>query len=111
MKNLKRSKQQIFRVDEAELALIQEKMTAANIRNKESYFRKMVLDGYVVRLDFSDVREMLHLLSNATNNLNQIARKVNSGGDTHATDIQNLQADYELLWGQARTIVQKMAKI
>jgi len=54
---------------------------------------------------------MVRLLSNATNNLNQIARKVNSGGDTHAAEIQKLQADYELLWGQVRMILKKLAKI
>ena len=110
-KNLKRSKQQIFRVDESELALIKEKMAAANILNKEAYYRRMVLDGYVLRLDFSDVREMTRLLSNATNNLNQIARRVNSDGSIYAQDIQKTQADYELLWGQAKVILQKMAKI
>jgi len=96
-KNLRRKIQQIFRVDESELALIKEKMETTNIRNKEAYFRKMVLDGYVLRLDFSDVREVTRLLSNATNNLNQITRRVNSGGNTHASDIQKIQADYELL--------------
>jgi len=110
-KNLKRSKQQIFRVNEAELALIKEKMSVANIRNKEAYYRRMVLDGYVLRLDFSDVRKMTRLLSNATNNLNQIARRVNSDGNMYAEDIQKLQTDYELLCGQTRMILQKLAKI
>ena len=110
-KNLKRNKQQIFRVDEEELALIKEKMATANIINKEAYFRKMVLDGYVLRLDFSDVREMARLLSNATNNLNQIARRVNSDGSIYAQDVQKIQADYELLWEQVGMILRKMAKI
>ncbi|MCL2407988.1 MAG: plasmid mobilization relaxosome protein MobC [Oscillospiraceae bacterium] len=110
-KNLKRNIQQIFRVDETELALIREKMETANIRNKEAYFRRMVLDGYVLRLDFSDVREMTRLLSNATNNLNQIARRTNSDGSLFAPDIQKIQADYDLLWGQVKLILQKLAKI
>jgi len=110
-KNLKRNIQQIFRVDESELAMIREKMETANIRNKEAYFRRMVLDGYVLRLDFSDVREMTRLLSNATNNLNQIARRANSDGSLFTPDIQTIQADYELLWGQVKLILQKLAKI
>ena len=71
--NLSRSINQKFRVDDAELALIKQKMECANIRNKEAYFRKMVLDGYVVRLGFKDVREMVRLLQISTNLLNQIA--------------------------------------
>ena len=58
-----------FRVSESENTLIADKMVAAGIRNKESYLRKMVLDGYVVRIDFADVRELSRLLRNATNKL------------------------------------------
>ena len=64
-----------MRVTEAERDLIAEKMTVANIRNREAYLRKMAMDGYVVRLDLADVRKMVFLLQNATNNLNQIARR------------------------------------
>jgi hypothetical protein len=66
-KNLRRKNQQIFRVDDDELSLIHEKIKMANIRSKERYYRKMVLDGYVIRTDFSDVREMIRLLSNSSN--------------------------------------------
>ena len=69
-KNLKRNIQQIFRVDESELELIKQKMECANIINKEAYYRKMILDGYIIRLDLADIREMIRLLSNATGNLN-----------------------------------------
>ena len=110
-KNLKRTIQQIFRVDETELALIREKMEVAGILNKEAYFRKMVLDGYVIRLDFSDVREMIRLLSNATNNLNQIARRANSDGSLFADDIQKIQADYEILWEQIHVMLKKFTKL
>jgi len=48
---------------------------------------------------------MARLLSNATNNLNQIARRINSDGSMYAADIQKLQTDYELLRGQAKTIL------
>ena len=107
--NLKRKIQQIFRVDENELALIHEKMAAAKIGNKESYFRKMVLDGYVVRIDFSDVREMVRLLRNATNNLNQVARRANETRSIYENDIKDIQDNYELLWQQAVVIMKKIA--
>ena len=110
-KNLKRKHAQIFRVDDSELALIKEKMTAAKIINKEAYFRKMCLDGYVLSLDFSDVREMVRLQSNACNNLNQIAKRLNSGGRMFAEDVQTLRADYEAMWPQMREIMKKLSKL
>jgi len=110
-KNRRRAIRVIFYLDEAEAALLQEKMQEANIRNREAYIRRMVLDGYVLKLDFSDVRRMVWLLSNSSNNLSQIARRVNSGDGLHAADIQMLQADYAKLWVPIRDVLKKLAKI
>ena len=57
-----------FHVTEQERELIAEKMAAAGIPNREAYLRKMSLDGYIIRLDLAEVKEMTRLLSNATNN-------------------------------------------
>ena len=110
-KNLRRKNQQIFRVDDDELSLIHEKMKMANIRSKERYFRKMVLDGYVIRTDFSDVREMIRLLSNSSNNLNQISKRVNSTGNIYADDIKDIKDNYELLWEQIKVMLDKFIKL
>ena len=110
-KNLKRKHAQIFRVDDSELALIKDKMAAAKIQNKEAYFRKMALDGYVLKLDFSEVREMVRLQSNACNNLNQIAKRLNGGGQLFAEDVQTLRADYQKLWPQMREMMTKLSKL
>jgi len=98
-------------VSESENALIAEKMEAAGIRNKESYFRKMVLDGYVVRIDFADVRELSRLLRNATNNLNQVAKRTNETHSVYASDIKDLQDNYEKLWVSAEGIMKKLANM
>jgi len=86
-------------------------MAAAGIRNREAYFRKMVMDGYVVRLDLTDVRKMVGLLSNATNNLNQIARRANETRSVYESDIRDIQANYERLWTQMEAILESLAKI
>ena len=96
---------------EAELDLIAEKMAAAGISNREAYLRKMALDGYIVRLDLADVKKMVALLSNATNNLNQIARRANETRSLHESDIKDIQAGYDRLWDQAETILRSLAKI
>jgi len=86
-------------------------MAAAGIRNREAYIRKMILDGYIVRLDLSDVRKMVQLLSNATSNLNQIAKRANETRSIYESDINDLQAHYEELWVQAEAILHGLAKI
>jgi hypothetical protein len=86
-------------------------MAVAGIRNREAYIRKLILDGYIVRLDLSDVRKMVRLLSNATSNLNQIAKRANETRSIFESDINDLQAHYEKLWIQAESILQELAKV
>ena len=86
-------------------------MTEAGISNRGAYIRKMILDGYVVRIDFSDVREMVRLLRIASNNLNQVAKRSNETRSIYADDIADLQDNYEKLWQSAEGIMAKLAKI
>jgi len=86
-------------------------MQEAGISNRGAYIRKMALDGYVIRVDFSEVRELLRLLRNATNNLNQVAKRANETRSIYAADIQDLQDNYELLWQSAEGIMKKLAKM
>ena len=109
--NRKRNIRIVFYVDESEARLVKEKMELANIRNREAYVRKMILDGYIVRLNLSDVRKMVQLLSNATSNLNQIAKRANETRSIYESDIKDLQAHYEKLWEQAEAILRGLAKV
>ena len=107
----KRNNRVVFYLDDSETELVTEKMTLAGIRNREAYIRKMILDGYIVRLDLGDVRKMVQLLSNATSNLNQIAKRANETRSIYESDIQDLQAHYEKLWEQAEAILRGLANI
>ena len=98
-------------MSEQERDLIAEKMAAAGIRNKEAYIRKMTLDGYILRLDLSDVKEMTRLLANVANSMNQIAKRANETRSIYESDIKDLQAHYDSLWGQADAILRSLANI
>lgn len=98
-------------VSEREREVIEEKMKLAGIRNMRAYLLKMAIDGYVIRLDLSDVREMVSLLGNATNNLNQIARRVNETNNIYEPDIQDIREHYDQLWRKADDIMRKLAEI
>jgi len=86
-------------------------MAAAGINNRGEYLRRMALTGYVVRVDYSDIRELSRLLRNATNNINQVARIANGTGSIYAGDIRNLQAGYEKLWQFVQEVKGKLAKM
>jgi len=107
----RRSVRVMFRLDEAEAALMEEKMAEAGIQNREAYIRRMVLDGYVLKLDFSDVRRMVWLLSNVASNLNQIAKRANETRSVSTGDVQALQAELNPLWGELRSVMRTLAKL
>ena len=111
MANRERNVQLHFMVTEKELSLIQKKMEQMGTRNLGAYLRKMALDGYVVRLDLTDVREMVTLLRNTTNNLNQIARRVNESGNLYAEDVEDLLRKYDRIWDRAGKLLAALSGI
>jgi len=111
MPNLTRNICLKVRVTEAERGLINKKMEMAQISNREAYLRKMACDGYVVRIDFADLRELVRLLSNTTNNLNQIAKRANETRSIYAADIKDLQDSYEKIRQSAESIMKKFTKL
>lgn len=84
-----------FKVSPEEKEIIDKKMELLGTHNQRAYLRKMAVDGYIVRVDMTDVKELAALLRNCSNNLNQIARRVNSTGNLYEEDITDLKTDME----------------
>ncbi len=78
-------------VTEEEARIIDEKMKQLEIRNMSAFLRAMVLNGYVLKLDLPQLREMIRLLGNLTNNVNQIARRGNEHGSIYESEIDEIQ--------------------
>ena len=98
MSNRNRALQLNFRVSENELNMIEKKMAQAGISNREAYLRKMAIDGYVLRLEVPELKELLSLMRYAGNNINQIARWVNENGRIYENDLQDvLERQNEML--------------
>ena len=98
-------------VSEEELALIQERMAEAGIRNMGAYVRKMALNGYVLQVDLSPVRELVSLQRRCANNLNQVAIHVNNYGGIYPDEIKALQRDYADLWGPLSDLLKKLSVV
>ena len=98
-----------FRVSEEEYNFIKNRMAQADIKNMRAYLLKMALNGRVIQVELDSVKEMIRLLSNATNNINQIARRVNETGNIYKEDISDLNAKYEELWAQTKEILRRLS--
>ena len=99
------------RVTQAEFDLIQERMAELGTANMAAFVRKMVLNGYVLHVDLSPVRELVSLQRRCSNNLNQIAVKVNTYGTIDSQEISTLQNDYAALWDPLNELIKQLAEI
>ena len=91
--------------------LIKRRMQEAGIRNMSAYIRKIAIDGYVIRLDLKDVKEVSRLMGINSNNLNQYAKKANETGSIYQRDIEVLKEQHEKIWEELRKINLKLASI
>ena len=74
-------------VSEEEQALIRERMAEAGIRNMGAYMRKMALNGYVLHVDLSPVRELVSLQRRCSNHLNPMSIQANTYGGVYPPGI------------------------
>ncbi|SCY11179.1 plasmid mobilization protein [Butyrivibrio sp. INlla14] len=100
-----------IRLTPEEFDQISERMEEAGIRNRSAFIRKMAIDGYVIRMDLSDVREVVRLLRINSNNLNQYAKKANETGSIYISDINELQLQHEEIWEVIRGILKRLSEM
>jgi hypothetical protein len=100
-----------FMVSQSEYDLIQERMSEAGIANMGAFIRKMSLNGYVLHVDLSPVKELVSLLRRCSNNLNQIAANVNTYGGVTPQEITAMQKDYAALWNPLSDLIRQLAEI
>ena len=72
---------------------------------------RMAMDGYIVKLDLPELKELVSLLRRSGNNLNQIARRVNETSRIYDADIECLLENQEKLWSMAKEILGRLANL
>ena len=109
--NRKREVQVNFRVSPQELEMIEQKMAQLGTSNREAYLRKMALDGYVVKLELPELKELVSLMRYSSNNLNQLTRRVHETGRIYDADLEDISQRQEQLWAGGREILTRLAKL
>lgn len=97
-------------VTEDEFDTIHQRMAEAGIANAGAYIRKMALNGYVLNVDISPVRELVSLQRRCAGNLNQVAIHANTYG-VYPSEIAALQKDYAKLWGPLSDLIKQLAAV
>ena len=93
------------RVTAEERALIEQKMAQLHTKRIGAYLRKMAIDGYIIQVDTTDIKEMTKALGSIGRNINQIAKRVNAGGPAYQADMEEIRERLEQIWQLQRRIL------
>ena len=80
-------------------------MAQAGTDNFSAYARKMLIDGYIIQVDYTNIKEMTAEIQKIGVNINQIARRVNTMGTVYDADIQELKERLTEIWHLQRSIL------
>ena len=100
-----------IRMTPVELQAIQKKMEQFGTTNFSAFVRKMAIDGYVVKLELPELKELVSLLRYSSNNLNQLTRRVHESGRIYEADLEDIHQNQERLWSAAQEILDKLSKL
>ena len=98
MKNRTRPVRIEFRVTEQEHQLIQKKMEQLGTKNMGAYLRKMAIDGYIIKVDYTEQKKLAAAVSRVAGNINQICRRINQTGHFYEDDVVELKAKQCEIW-------------
>ena len=85
-------------LNEQEVNLIQHKMRQLGTHNFRAYARKMLIDGYIIKVDYTEQKKLAAAVSRAASNINQICRRINSAGHFYDADVAELKARQAEIW-------------
>lgn len=107
----KRNVPLLFWVTPEEKETIQMRMEQIGTKNMSAYLRKMALNGLLISLSMPELREILTLLRRSSNNLNQLAKRVNSNGRIYDIDLEDIQIRQDEIWKTMRQLLLQLGKI
>jgi hypothetical protein len=96
-----------FKMSPAEWDMLDKRMAEVKIKNKSAFIRKMAIDGFIINLDCKELNEIGRLLRITSNNVNQIAIRVNSGGQMYREDVaevNNQLTEIRIMFGKILTM-------
>ena len=100
-----------IRLTKKELDTIQTKMAQFGTTNFSAFVRKMAIDGYVIKLELPELKELVSLLRYSSNNLNQLTRRAHETGRIYEADLEDIQQSQERIWTAAEKIVSSLAAL
>lgn len=106
----KRDKWLKIRISEREKEVIDNKFHNSGMKNVSDFIRAMIFVGVIVKFSDDDRKQLLRDFSAMSNNINQIARRVNSTGKVYPEDIAQIKEGQQKLWQLLNCFLSQLQK-
>ena len=63
----------------------------------------MAIDGYIIKVDYTQQKKLAAAVSRVASNINQICRRINSTGHFYDADVTELKARQAEIWELLKT--------
>ena len=100
-----------IKLSDEELKMIRDRMEQMGFSNMSAYIRKMAIDGYYIKVDFSEIHELARLMSLDSRNINQIAKAANTYGWVNEKVIADMKAEHEKVLETVKEYFDKLLEI
>ena len=87
-----------IRLNEQELSMVRHKMNQLGTRNFGAYARKMLIDGYIIKVDYTEQKKLAATVSRIATNINHVCRRINSIGHFYDADVAKLKERMADVW-------------
>ncbi|MCI6552699.1 MAG: MobC family plasmid mobilization relaxosome protein [Lachnospiraceae bacterium] len=94
---------------EYEYARIKEQQEASGKCSLREYMIDMAMNGYVINVDYSNLKELAYEINKIGVNINQIAHKINIKDAVYQTDMDEVKEKIDLIWKLIRTKFYQMS--
>jgi alpha/beta superfamily hydrolase len=85
-------------VTEYEKHLIESKMKQLGTKNFGAYARKMMIDGYIIKVDYTQQKKLAAAVSRVASNINHICKRINSTGHFYEDDVAEMKERQKEIW-------------
>jgi len=89
-------------VTEDERDFIYDKMRSLSTNNFSAYARKMLIDGYAINTDYSDLKAVSAEMQKISVDINRIAKQVNSTTRIYEQDFGEMKKGIDDIWNILR---------
>ena len=85
-------------LNERKLSIVRHKMNKLGTRNFGEYVRKMLIDGYIIKVDYTEQKKLAATVSRIATNINHVCRRINSTGHFYDADVAELKERMADVW-------------